>query len=715
MIGINIKDTVTLAGDPPDRHAEQKKHVLVIDPLPGAEKRDLEAYHGSWKVKLMPKASGGTFPDRTNLVIEAEDQSAPEKKLFVKLAYSDGGGGEEFSRVRRHIDEEVENLRHITKLEDNNTDDSDISHKVGHVAQIIAQATLYVKTKEGYSRFPALIEKHVEGVSLEDWMKKWWEGDTITNEDTPRKLLQLWTIFAFACSNIVRRIHNRGVIHGWIQPRHIILSENWKSLSLEMLPEIRSDHELISKLLTGVHLVGFGTSAIVFDPDKGDDAKRLMEDEVFAAPELRNSGTIDGIFSYPVDLFSLGAILLYTAVGLIYPLKFEKDVNSPTEHPKPKGKPKETESAPDEKKPTRNLDEIEDIHLKIKDTIRAAGGGTVDEVKKNVANALKDRGWPTEALARVIDKAMRKEREDRYLCAEEMMQFILNLLDDLQKEALLKHILPSEYTKKVTETLASVLDPNRKHTNQPSDFLGRFFSSRVGEVCAWQGLSAFSKSPHFEVYGSRDLLLDWLCSFMSYLRPGDEYCTRTILPYWTDANLGSTGRFLVKNKDLVMDGVTVKRIFIVAHDFAELPIDEQMALVGQREMQSELSNTKIRNGFKVRVRRAENLNKLMQVERRNQLVAFVKRKISEEGEKPEKFDYFGFSFMSRGQRYQEFDESYLRASITKLRFRHLDMSDKDDQLAVEEFNATWNGDSVPLDEYLNYGVSLEQLLAKTGK
>jgi hypothetical protein len=42
---------------------------------------------------------------------------------------------------------------------------------------------------------------------------------------------------------------------------------------------------------------------------------------------------------------------------------------------------------------------------------------------------------------------------------------------------------------------------------------------------------------------------------------------------------------------------------------------------------------------------------------------------------------------------KEFDESYLRASIIKLRFRHLNMDDKDDQLAVEEFNA--NGMVIP--------------------
>lgn len=68
--------------------------------------------------------------------------------------------------------------------------------------------------------------------------------------------------------------------------------------------------------------------------------------------------------------------------------------------------------------------------------------------------------------------------------------------------------------------------------------------------------------------------------------------------------------------------------------------------------------------------------------------------------------------MSRGGRYRDFDESYLRATITKLRFRHLNMKDNDDRSAVEQFNANWEGDSDPLDEYLNYGVSLETLLSK---
>lgn len=109
------KAKIAVTKSPPEKDVLSPDFVLVCDEILDSKFQNLPIFV-DWQVEKTTQASDGKFPDRANFVIETTINKKSEQ-LFVKLAYSEGGGGAEFSRVRRHLGEEVENLRHINKLE----------------------------------------------------------------------------------------------------------------------------------------------------------------------------------------------------------------------------------------------------------------------------------------------------------------------------------------------------------------------------------------------------------------------------------------------------------------------------------------------------------------------------------------------------------------------------------------------------------------------
>jgi serine/threonine protein kinase len=649
----------TLANLPPIPAPEEPR--LVIDEL-----KDLPGFGHLTEPNVW--YAEGEKPDTNvgmSFVLEPSTQRK-WPKLFLKLAVGekDDISQTSYSRVKRHLIEEFKNLVGVNELERSNC-------QVGHVAKVLAIATLHYKHKQ----IPALLEEYVDGTPLDKWLTK-----LKSTKISEKQFLAVWLMLAFPLTNIVRRLHNHGVIHGWIQPRHIILKKSWNTILHKGVEEITDE---CATLVNEVHLVGFGTSAFLFEPERGEVTRRIMKPDPFAAPEVKREGRVEGLFSYPVDLFSLGATLLLIALDM--------------------------------RRPGFNPETLRPIFE----------AQTVERLKRAVAESLRDVQWTTESVARIVDKAIRPDQEDRFLCAEEMLQFILNAADADLREHLLNAVLSREEVDEPIEELGQHLTaavakrddavksiPNIAGSGA-TGFLTYFFKDRVYETCAWQGLSAFNEKGHLEIYGSRDTLLDWLCAFMGLLQKGDQYCTRTIPAYWTDNNLGATGRFLVKNKDLAIEGVEVKRLFMVTHDFDELAINEQMALLEQRlactSVWEELEKKKRpRSEYDVRVMKVSEVGDLLQVERRHQFVAYVK--FGEESESKWRGQQVGFSFMSHGGQYQEFDKGYLRAQITKLRFRSMSQ-DEDDTFATQKFVTDFKM-ARALDEYLNTGAELKDLMAK---
>ncbi len=72
---------------------------------------------------------------------------------------------------------------------------------------------------------------------------------------------------------------------------------------------------------------------------------------------------------------------------------------------------------------------------------------------------------------------------------------------------------------------------------------------------------------HFEIWGEREELIDTLVKYIGVLEAGDTYVTVTVPGFWKADNLGVNGRFLTVNKDLVRNGVSFHRLFVISdHD-----------------------------------------------------------------------------------------------------------------------------------------------------
>ncbi len=100
----------------------------------------------------------------------------------------------------------------------------------------------------------------------------------------------LWFAVSEGIVQLVRRVHNRNVIHGEVVPKNILLHSSGNEL-----------HPI---------LVDFGKS---FQLDISSVAgSRVRQENVFLAPECRGYGP--GWYT-PADIYSLGGVLLYLATG----------------------------------------------------------------------------------------------------------------------------------------------------------------------------------------------------------------------------------------------------------------------------------------------------------------------------------------------------------------------------------------------------------------
>ncbi len=701
---------------------ERTKWILVVDELKLDEKKKKSVFKDSGSGGFIPKELGKEqrVGRSFELTQTKENSSKVINKFFLKLP--DDKAENKFDDFDRHFDEEIESLIQVNELEppeQSSSSNTEPPLHVGRVARVYGKAYLHappscrIKTP-----IPAILEEFIPGDSLNIWCKSILsslklikENNSLEDQDDSLEKI-LWLTLAFALTNTVRRLHNHGVIHGSILPEHIILGDKWKLtedpenpiliLAKELASEkagkaesdkLNSEERLktistsISVLSSNVWLVGFGTSAVLYDPDQREKVRKLLKTSRYASPEMKKSGGHIGIYSYPVDIFATGAVLFDAAMAL-------------------RGDPQEESH----KEPGKIAIDLP---------------STVDSLKQYIAKELHQHSnWKTASIGRIIDKALRKSQADRFLCAEEMMQFILNASLGYRQAFLSCFIDQNSLEDGKDKIIRSVLaDKTKKNLSESLPPVTQLFSERLSEFITWQGVSF--RNSHLEVWGNRDVILDSLCALMAMLTDGDSYNTRTIPAYWTDENLGSNGRVLVANKDLVAQGVKVKRIFTVSREFDELAIEEQLAIIQQREAYQEIVGNHTANyslSYDVRVKRVESVSKMLEVERRDQCVAFIE--IGENNKFFTKGCIIGLSFLSQGAHHQEFDQDYLKLKITKMRIRDMSSPDSCDQsITVEEsksnngthvaerFNVDWN-DATTLDRYLNSGKSLEMLLQK---
>lgn len=555
---------------------------------------------------------------------EQSAASSELKTVVLKLpAHGDHTRG--YSGINKHFKDESISLRMLAG--DSNTN-PEYERYYGKAASVLALGHL-ITPNRNVERIPVLLEEYIEGAPLPDDL-----GDD-------GQKYKKWIGLAFALANMLRRVHNRGIIHGSIHPRHVIvidgLKNGWKDA---LFPKIA--------------LVGFGTSVLLYDESNLEAVKNRLKDQPYAAPELRAAGRFYGLFSFPADIYSLGVMLYAQATGS----RGNEEVDFP-----------------------RN----------------------VEALKTHISDGLKAI-WKTEhveSIARVIDKCLRHDPNERFSCAEEMIDFILNAAKREDRATIINTVSGAFGVANAAVEFAQL---NAQPGERPQITKNNALFSQFENVCKRLaiGLGMSVSREHCEYYGSRDEILNRVCEFMASLPQGAVWSTVTVPAYWTERNLGPNGRFLAKNKDMALAGVTIKRVFLVPKniEFDQLPIDEQFVLRCQRRVEISLQREQLRtHNYEVRVREVTE-SELRDIERRRNFVAFV---TWPKNEQFKNLHPVGLSFMSRGSPKKEFEREFWDITISKVRFEILkddDVLNPQSNLAhAERFNALWNG-SRALGEYI---------------
>lgn len=452
--------------------------------------------------------------------------------------------------------------------------------------------------------FPALLHDYVDQIPLDKAL------DKLGRPLSPKE----WFSLAHSLTNTLRRVHNRSVLHAAIAPRHVLVD----SINFQ-------DAKVCAKLNEAV-LVGFG-SASLLNAAAQNKRQHPRPRLPWIAPEVHENEDLLGPLSFSTDVYSLGLTLLYAA----------------TRNPKPKASnpPKAFEL------PRHPL-----------------------LLKRSVTKLLEDFNEGIAAchdIAKIIDKCLRYDPHDRYSCMEELVDAVHSA--QAEKASGEKNLV------KALEMVSAQL------TGRKSYFGKDLSIPKVPKKTKWKMLNPFFQQllqrqvdrvkdevvdklthGHYEVYGHRDTLIDYLCSFMNLLKQGQTYCTVSLPGYWTDINLGSDGRFLAKNKELLNRGVNVERVFLVSGPFVELPFAEQRVLLAHYESWIALPPDQ-REKFRVRIAERKS-EELMSFEKRGQAVAIIETERSNE-------TGVALRFLSTGSRYQHAGQFFINRQIRKLRFQEL--------------------------------------------
>ncbi|MBL8212440.1 MAG: hypothetical protein JNK87_17120 [Bryobacterales bacterium] len=385
---------------------------------------------------------------------------------------------------------------------------------------------------------------------------------------------------ARAFARAVQVLHNQGIVHSFIVPRNIIcVSGPPKFLGKDRFT-----------------LVGFGYArhsdaaarrTDIADPKDGGDT-RATEDQWYRAPECRQ-GQSHARFGYTADLYSIGAIL--------YSLLLDRG----------------TEDGWDVlRRPPA------DTRLLKRRIFQVA-----EAMQKNLL-------WENENILKIIDSCLRYRDEDRFSCVEELIEAIdiARAVDPAWRGARAPKPGPAKTEQEFASLISGqqVVDKEEGASDRayPSYFLQLRRSLAESMAGSYAGLGR----GHFEVYGHRDRIVTSLCRLLGSVRKG-SYQTMTLPDYWTDANLGSLGRFLTMNKHMARNGVTIKRLFLVSDEFHKLGEEEQLVLEEQLRALEHLERedkeraTRAAEKFQLRVQVERREEKIADFERNGELVAFL--------------------------------------------------------------------------------------------
>jgi serine/threonine protein kinase len=249
---------------------------------------------------------------------------------------------------------------------------SDLNKKSTKVAAVITAFSHYSVRDSSDMDWPVpyLVQEYVDEYSIEAYFpekKKYLDPGTqkFTGITDPVQ----WFSIVEKVVDIVRRVHNRQIVHGELVPKNILLAEDGSG---EIKPI----------------LVDFGNSFLLLASPSGKG--RELRSDPYLAPERRDP---DSPWYTPADIYSLGGVLYYLSTGERPPdigasdLKIFPERSSwanPTQH---------------------QIDAWKDlIH---------------DGFTKNKGLMARNEG-----IVKVIDKCLRPNPVDRYLSAEKLLQAI---------------------------------------------------------------------------------------------------------------------------------------------------------------------------------------------------------------------------------------------------------------------------------------------------
>ncbi len=453
-----------------------------------------------------------------------------------------------------------------------------IKNSVFGIVEMIGKGSLYnFSAKRGDTARPCLIYAYAGKSTL-----------TRQTLASLRPVTHSWSSlqfldFARAFARAVQVLHNQGIVHSFIVPRNIICVSGPPKFS-------EKDH---------FTLVGFGyarhsdAAARRTETDSADGGSlHDTEDQWYRAPECR-LGQSHAPFGYTADLYSIGAIL--------YSLLLDQGAE----------------------------DGWDVLHHPLADTRLLKR-----RIFEVVEAKQKDLIWQNENILKIIDSCLRWRDEDRFSCVEELIEAIdiARAVDPYADKGKAKVTKPSgsESEEKFVSLISNlnVVDGEASTSKiHPTYFLQLRRSLAESVAGSYAGLGR----GHFEVYGHRDRIVTSLCRLLGSVREG-SYQTMTLPDYWTDANLGSLGRFLTMNKHMARCGVKIQRLFLVSDEFHKLGEQEQIVLEEQlralehlerQDGERPLAVDKAANNFELRVQVERREEKIADFERNGELVAFL--------------------------------------------------------------------------------------------
>jgi serine/threonine protein kinase len=479
--------------------------------------------------------------------------------------------------------------------------------------------------------------------------------------------------FAQGLTRAVQLIHNNGVLHSFLVPRNIIKSK-------------KQDRYTI---------VGFGYSSFCDSRHHAPPLKVSDTDRCYRAPECTQMENLGALW-LPVDIYSIGAILYQLATGNI-PNKVEaqlpRDVNRLKEH----------------------------IYDKLSD-------------RKSDYEKPSKLFTDNENILKILDRCLRFKPEDRFSCAEELIETleIAEQATGVPAGRKGSRNVGKQSNIRIHEILVDIASKNHAKTNlhssgniptiaaatKPTNLNHLFDSLLKGWADKAVEDAERMQRGHHEIYGHRDVLVTSLCRLLAGAKNGNIYRTMTLPSYWTDNNLGSNGRFLTMNKHMARQGLKIERIFLVNKPFHELTEREQEILEFQLEAERNVNKRPIKGTFKVMVKEIKNEKELTDFETNGTLVAYLESSDAPDHTKPVPKNCLCLNFVSHGHYEWLNGRKMIEHSIKKVRY----WIPKDDfrkqafETSQKAFNDKWQN-AISLEEYIgkNTATTLEELLSKGKK